>query len=268
MFQAHGFWIRDCKLCGHRFAEIPADENHVRQIYDDSYFNGGGAGYNDYLSEKDLLVGRGQTYAKLLKKYASTGEMLDVGAAAGFLLKGFTDSGWQGQGIEPNANMARFARENLGLSVKVGTLETLPTDKKFDLISMIQVVAHFYDVPSAFENAVKLLKKDGFLLIESWNRESLTARFFGQNWHEYSPPSVLHWFSPRSLSEFAGKYGFEKIANGRPSKWISGAHAKSLLKHKLGNSPLSWPLKLVPDKLNFPYPAEDLFWLLLRKSGQ
>ena len=101
-------------------------------------------------------------------------------------------------------------------------------------------------------------------MIETWNRESFSARIFGQNWHEYSPPSVLQWFSLDGLTHFLGEIGFEKIAHGRPPKKISGAHAKSLLKYRLGNNFL---LKLIPDGLNFPYPSEDLFWAIYRKKN-
>ena len=262
-FEAKGFALRDCVKCSHRFAEIAADETHVAEIYDDSYFSGGGAGYSDYLAEAEMLKNRGRMYAKILEKIApEKGQILDVGAAAGFILQGFVERGWRGSGLEPNAEMAKTGREKFGFSISQGSLETLETDEKFDLISMIQVAAHFYNPRTAFQKASELLNENGFLLIETWNRESFSARIFGKNWHEYSPPSVLQWFSENGLTEFLKDFGFEKIARGRPSKKISGAHAKSLLKYRLGENFL---LKLIPDKFNFPYPSEDLFWAIYRK---
>jgi SAM-dependent methyltransferase len=262
-FEVKGFPLRDCLTCEHRFAEISADENHVANVYDDSYFNGGGAGYSDYYADGEMLRGRGQMYAKKVGKFAKAGQLLDVGAAAGFILQGFTDENWQGTGLEPNASMANFGQKNLSLDIRTGTLETFKTDKKFDLISMIQVIAHFYEPRTAFETAANLLKEDGLLLIETWNRESFSARIFGRNWHEYSPPSVLQWFSLKGLTKFLQEFGFEKLGHGRPSKKISGDHARSLLKYRLGDSFL---LKLIPSKINFPYPSEDLFWALYQKK--
>jgi len=200
---------------------------------------------------------------KLVKVSAEKGEMLDVGAAAGFILQGFIDEGWKGIGLEPNAEIAKTGREKFALDIRQGSLESFKTDEKFDLISMIQVVAHFYAPAEAFQKAFELLGKNGLLLIETWNRESISARIFGKNWHEYSPPSVLQWFSEKGLTEFLRGIGFAKIAGGRPSKKISGAHAKSLLKYRLGDNFL---LKLIPDKLQIPYPSEDLFWAIYRKK--
>jgi SAM-dependent methyltransferase len=263
-FEARGFRVLDCVKCAHRFAEIAAGEAHVAAVYDDSYFNGGGAGYSDYLAEGEMLRRRGQMYAGKIEKFsAKKGRMLDVGAAAGFILQGFVDKGWRGVGIEPNARIAETGRERFGLDLRPGSLESFLTDEKFDLVSMIQVVAHFYAPAEAFRKAFDLLDTDGFLLVETWNRESLSARIFGNNWHEYSPPSVLQWFSERGLSAFLESLGFEKIARGRPPKKISGAHAKSLLKYRLGDNFL---LKLIPDKIQFPYPSEDLFWAIYRKG--
>jgi SAM-dependent methyltransferase len=263
-FVSKGINILDCQSCSHRFAEIEANETHVSKVYDNSYFNGGGAGYSDYALESELLRKRGQMYSKKIAKFRNNkGRILDVGAAAGFVLKGYLDEGWKGMGLEPNGNIAKIGKDTLGLDIRQNSLEKFKLKEKFDLISMIQVVAHFYDQRKCFENASALLKDDGLLLIETWNRDSISAKLFGKNWHEYSPPSVLQWFSLNGLSDFLKQFGFEKIANGRPSKKISGKHAKSLLKHTLGNNPL---LNLIPEKINFPYPSEDLFWALYRKK--
>ena len=261
-FEAKGYPLHDCLACGHRFAVIAAGEQHVNEVYDDSYFSGGGAGYSDYLAEGEMLNLRGRMYARKIAGLApAKGKMLDVGAAAGFILRGFVDSGWQGTGLEPNAQMAKFGATTLGLHIRKGSLESFRTRDRFDLISMIQVAAHFYDPRAAFERARDLLADEGLLLIETWNRDSISARLFGRNWHEYSPPSVLQFFSEKGLTGFLEGIGFQKVAGGRPSKKISGAHARSLLKYRIGDSFL---LKVIPEKLNFPYPSEDLFWAAYR----
>lgn len=271
IFQTHGFWLRDCLSCWHRFAEIEPHENHVARVYADDYFDGGGAGYSNYLAESELLRRAGERYGKLVKHYAHEAEtVLDVGAAAGFVLQGFEAAGWRGQGIEPNAAMAAFAQEKLGVNVVNSSLENFKSEEKFDLISLVQVAAHFQEPVRAFEKLATLTAPNGFLLVETWRRDSLTARAFGKNWHEYSPPSVLHWFTKKGLENLTAQFGFKTVAVGRPSKWINAAHAKSLIEFKLAQMPagklLSKTLKFIPDKLDLPYPAEDLFWLLAQKQ--
>lgn len=268
LFAKHSYWVRRCLACGHRFAELRPSRQHVATIYNDSYFQGGGAGYPNYLAEAQLLRKQGRRYARLLTRYMQPGLMLDVGAAAGLILQGFADYGWDAYGIEPNRNMVEFAQVQLGLSVRAGALENFHSSERYNLITLIQVVPHFYDLHQAFQAASQHTTPNGFWLIETWNRASFTAGLFGQNWHEYSPPSVLHWFSPAGLKDLAAQYGYVEVARGRPAKWINAAHAKSLLRYKLAETPLKGSarlLDLIPDRLNLPYPAEDLIWMLFQK---
>lgn len=273
IFDKHGYWIRECNQCKHRFAELPVTIEHVTEVYADSYFKEGGAGYPDYLGEADLLIEHGARYGRLLKQYMPPGTVLDVGAAAGFILKGLISTGWTGIGVEPNPTMAEYARTQQNIDVRVGTLEDLDLDpdQQFDLVSMIQVVAHFYDLRTAFSNAAQRTKPGGYWLIETWNKDSFVARAFGTNWHEYSPPSVLHWFAPDDLHQLAAQFGFQPVAQARPAKWLNGAHVKSLLSYKLEGSALKGPVdvfsRLMPDSLPIPYPTFDLFWALYQKNA-
>jgi len=269
LFQKYNVWIRECPRCTHRFAVPNEQSGHVAAQYDDDYFFGGGAGYDDYLSEAKLLTAHGRRYARILSRLAQPGRLLDVGAAAGFILQGLADAGWDGHGIEPNATMARHAREQLNLDVACGTLEDMPTDSPFDVVSMIQVVAHFLDPHQATRQVAELVRPGGLCLVETWNVRSWSARLFGQNWHEYSPPSVLQWYSPATLSRLFADHGFEQIAQGRPAKKISIGHARSLLEHGQDRSLVARAgagvLKCLPGDLTLPYPSEDLFWAVYRR---
>jgi 2-polyprenyl-3-methyl-5-hydroxy-6-metoxy-1,4-benzoquinol methylase len=270
LFQAHGYWIRGCARCGHRTTQITVAPDHIEKVYADDYFLGGEAGYSDYFAEREILRSRGRWYGSLLQKFVEPGTVLDVGTAAGFILEGFQDRGWNGWGIEPNANLAEFAANKLGLRVQATSLESFRPAHKYDLVSMIQVVAHFVDVREALRVTTEVTRTGALLLIETWNWRSWTARFFGKSWHEYSPPSVLRWFAPVELESLAGQFGFKKIGQGRPAKSIGGSHAKSLLAYKVKSWPLGSTLsaltRLIPDRLEIPYPADDLFWMVFQKS--
>ena len=269
--EKHGWRIVRCQECGHLFVGDALPTDHLHLVYSDEYFVGGGAGYPGYLEDGEILRQHGQRYGRLLAKYVEPAKILDVGSAAGFILQGLTDSGWEGQGLEPNSSMAEFARVSLGLQVDCGSIEGYLPDEQFNVVSMIQVVAHFNDLRAATANASEATRPGGLWLIETWNRESRTAKIFGKRWHEFSPPSVLHWFSPEGLSQLASQYGFSELARGRPRKRISSRHIKSLLRHVAQDSLVARILGIaagaLPDSLVFPYPSEDLFWMILRKDS-
>ena len=269
-FQKHGYWIVECTSCKHRSAELEPSLQDALKVYGDDYFEGGGAGYTNYLQEGELLRARGRKYGELLQRFASPGRLLDVGAAAGFVLSGLCDAGWQGVGLEPNQKMADFAVGSLKVDVRQGVLEDLSRSDQFDAVTMIQVLPHFFNPHAALERAAAVTKPGGVWLIETWDRTSITARAFGKNWHEYSPPSVLQWFGRDGLVKLVARYGFKPVASGRPSKWIAGSHARALLEHSVQGSRLS-PLvslaaRLIPKNLAIPYPAEDLCWMAFRKD--
>jgi SAM-dependent methyltransferase len=262
VFEVHGFPILHCASCEHRFTPVSDGDSHVEEVYSDGYFTQGGAGYSNYLGERELLTASGRHYGEVLARYTPLGHVLDVGSAAGFILKGMTEAGWKGSGIEPNARMAAYAREKVGVRVDVGTLEHAALREPVDVVSMVQVVGHFFDLRRAFEAAERVTRPGGLWLIEAWDYGSAPARLLGSRWHEYSPPSVVHWFTRASLARTVERFGFREIGHGRPQKRIALSHAKSLLAFKAPTL-----AKLVPSiELSLPYPTLDVFYGVYRKS--
>ncbi|WP_299409686.1 class I SAM-dependent methyltransferase [Acaryochloris sp. IP29b_bin.148] len=270
LFRKNDYWIRECDRCHHQFTEQQPTTKDVSDIYDGQYFQGDGAGYVDYLAEADLLQQLGQYYAEQLGFYVLPGSVLDVGAAAGFILKELLQSGWQGEGLEPNLRIAEFGQQQLDLKMTVGTLENYQTLERFDLVMMIQAIQHFYNLKLALHTASRVTKPGGYWLIETWDRSSLWARMRGRNWHAYTPPSRCHWFSPPGLERLVAEYGFQEIARGSPSKWMNGQYRKSVLRYQLMDKgwgkPLVQGLNLIPDPVKTPYLGGDIFWGLYQKT--
>lgn len=269
LYTINGHQIVKCKTCSHSFTQILTSEDSVDQIYSDNYFFGGEDGYPDYTKERDMLITRGEQYADIVGKYIKPGSLFDIGAAAGFLIKGFENKGWKVSGIEPNRSMVNYGKRELGLNLKLGTLESTNLDIKADIVTLVQVIAHLYDLNRSMDVINSILKIGGYVLIETWNKDSVTARMLGRNWHEYSPPSTINYFSKKTLDFLMRRYGFLRIAIGKPRKKIHSTHAKSLLKYKLKtNNSLRWMIgieKLFPSNKYLSYPAEDLFWALYKK---
>ena len=267
-FLKNKYSIIKCNNCNHLFTGIELTPENVDVIYSDDYFFGGGHGYDDYTLQKDMLIGRGEYYADKIKKYMDPGKMLDVGSAAGFILKGFENKGWQGTGIEPNAAMAEYGRTVVGLNIRKGILDSVQLEKKFDLIIIIQVIGQINNLKNSIIKMSDYLKPGGHILIETWNKDSITAKIFGKHWHEFSPPSTLNYFSKKTLKKLMCQHNFSPVSQGTPKKDIYSSHAKSFLKHKLlksGN--LKWLAgiaSLIPGNIIIPYPSEDLFWVLFQ----
>jgi hypothetical protein len=191
-------------------------------------------------------------------------------------MQGWEDRGWEVQGIEPNATMVDHGRRVLGLNLLQGNFESIGglewdswRGEAFHCIALVQVLPHLLDPVTSLSRVESSLVKGGWVLVETWNCRSLAARLLGRHWHEYSPPSVLHWFRVNTLAKLGRHAGLEPVAHGRSQRWLSARHAKSLLGHLAEHS---WLGKIgratarpIPDAWKFPYPGDDLFWMLFRK---
>lgn len=269
LFSKNGYPIMDCTTCVRRFALIRDSQTHLSKVYSDEYFFEGKDGYPNYLEEKEILINYGIYYAQKIGKYSLPGKVLDVGCAAGFILQGFENQGWRGFGIEPNETMANYGRNQLNLDIHTGSLETFNTENKFDLITLIQVIGHLYNIDKSLKNIADLVNPNGMVLVESWNMESLVARILGRHWHEYSPPSVINWFSDKTLTKLFKRYGFELIDSGFPAKRINLKHAFSLLEKNTPNiiykkNIFNFLVKST-GKIVINYPPVDLKWYIFRK---
>ncbi|MEM1097662.1 MAG: class I SAM-dependent methyltransferase [Planctomycetota bacterium] len=272
-----GYPTAICCQCEHRFVTQLATPSqitqHVEATYGDEYFQGGGAGYADYAAEAALLRRHGQRYGHRLARHVTPGRLLDVGAAAGFLMEGYHEAGWHCVGVEPNATMAADGQSR-GIDVRHAMFEhfTMSTDEPlFDAVAMVQVLPHFMEPAAALDVARAVTRPGGLWLIETWNRRSVVARLRGEHWHEYSPPSVLHWFTHQSLDALVGRFGGVRIERGRSRKRIAASHAKSLLRERGRDSAVDRALygilRLIPERLTLPYPGDDLFFSIYRFNG-
>lgn len=257
-FKINNYPIYQCNSCYHRYLSDSTDTNNQLNLYDDSYFYGGAKGYYDYDQNRKSLIERGKAYGELINRYRSPGVMLDVGASSGFLLQGFKEKGWTGIGLEPNLNQIKKGEEYFKHAYIKGFLEDVNIDSKFDLITFIQVISHFYDIRRAFKKAAELTKPGGYWLIENWKRDSLVHSLMGKKWHEYNPPTVRNWFTSKGLDKLILSFGFEWVNQGYKVKKIRVNFAKDL-----APTPL---LNFFSNDRELPYFGDDLYWSIYRKK--
>ncbi len=149
---------------------------------------------------------------KLILDRKPPGRLLDVGCGTGIFLDTMRSHGWQVQGVELNAEAARYSQERLGLDVFAGPLEATdyPEDA-FDVITLWDVLEHLPSPRTALEVFRRVLRPDGLLIFRIPNAESLDARLFGPYWAGWDLPRHYFVFDQASARRLLDQGGFKVL---------------------------------------------------------
>jgi 2-polyprenyl-3-methyl-5-hydroxy-6-metoxy-1,4-benzoquinol methylase len=220
VMEIEGLQIVRCRQCGLLYVSPRHQEETLRQIYTEDYYDHDGItdgrefyGYDDYVrDEENIRI----TFAKRLgtiERFSNKGRLLDVGCATGFFLDLARGEGWEVIGTEVSQFGVRFAREQFGLDVRLGTLRELRfAAQAFDVVTMWDVIEHVLDPMAELQEVNRILRPGGLLSIITPDAGSLMARFLGRRWEEFRRVREhVYFFSKRTLGEMLHKASFEVV---------------------------------------------------------
>jgi SAM-dependent methyltransferase len=211
--------ILRCGACGFAFRQSRFNEQQLADLYRNM----------DPKVYQAELRGRNRTaerHLRIVTKNSSLddgpGSVLDVGCASGtFLLKAL-EAGWQVAGIEPSKVLYNEAVERIGDrgTVLPLTLEEADFgDRRFDAITLWDVLEHVVDPLNIMKMCRDLLKPGGRLFLNVPDLDSFEARFLGRRW-PLLLPEHMNYFNRPSLKLCAEKSGLELVRFGRrPSQF-------------------------------------------------
>ena len=268
----HGY-VR-CSGCGlGRIDPLPAP-SELAGVYDQDYFVAGGArgGYQDY--EADARVHRRTARRRLDRVERHAGApvarpvLVDVGAATGHLAAVAGERGWDAVAVEPSPWAADRARAR-GVAVVPSLAEVDRAPGTVDVVTFFQSLEHVPDPVADLARAAELLRPGGWLVSETWDLASRTARAAGPGWQQMTAPSVLWLLDPDSGARLVQGAGREPGSGRRSPKSVSLATV-------LGQLTASAPAgvgrllhRAVPltSRVPIPDPLDDLVTLVARRPG-
>jgi SAM-dependent methyltransferase len=181
------------------------------------------------------------------------GRFLDVGCATGRLLEVMRGRGWDVEGVEVCRPSAEFARRERSLNVHTLPLEEAGlSPERFAVVHASHLIEHLTDPGRLVEEARRILRPEGALILTTPNRDGLQARLFGEQWRSLIPDH-LYLFSRTSMRRLLRSRGF---AVERVKTW--GGLARGL-------APA--PLKALFDRLAKPLSFGDVMVIRARKES-
>lgn len=145
-----------------------------------------------------------------LLSVAPPAALLDVGCGAGQFLLRAIDQGYQAQGIDPGPQAVRFASEQVGVPVRLGSLDVLRGTERFNVITTMGVLEHVQDPVSFLVKAAAHLAPGGEMLIGVPNAGSLNrriSRLSQHDWDMFLEPGHLYHYDSSTLAKVADRAG-------------------------------------------------------------
>ena len=180
-----------------------------------------GSVYPDYESDAADLP---QQILRELGTYAPLqGRLLDIGCAAGLLVKAALDRGLDAQGVDVSA----WAIERAN-ALTAGRCTRLDVDAatsgdftdRFDFVVLHSVIEHVSDPQRLLNLAFQVAAPGAIVYIQTLNADSLMHRLLGDDWAgftDYTHKSP--WLTPDWLQDEADKIGFSVLSIRRDGLW-------------------------------------------------
>jgi SAM-dependent methyltransferase len=210
-FEKDGYGIADCPACGLvQLMPTPSDET-LRALYEtEAYFDGGGSGYSEYESQEAEYLSTFREDVRRIKEFVPSGKVLEVGCGYGYFLQCAVEAGYDAYGIDLSPSAVKWASERLPGRVFCGLLEEVPEiqGEQYDVIFGSHLIEHITSPGEFLEQAAKLLRPGGLIVMVTPNVESLLSRVSGKRWVSYKIPEHVSYYSPRTITELLRRSGF------------------------------------------------------------
>ncbi len=159
-----------CKDCGLVFDNPRPTQKLIWQHYSQK------GKYDHWIDSDKAFQKYWNSYLKKLLKYAQKGELLDIGAGIGMFLSKAQDY-FNVTGTEVSDEGISVAKERYGLEFIKGELESLDFgEKKFDIITMSQILEHVPYPGKTLDHLKSILKPGGILFISVPNESPVSFR--------------------------------------------------------------------------------------------
>ncbi|MBM4429304.1 MAG: class I SAM-dependent methyltransferase [Chloroflexi bacterium] len=220
VMEIDGFYIVRCRQCGLVYVNPRYRPEILQEIYTETYYDHDGInngleffGYENYVADEENIRATFAKRLRTIERYVPRGRLLDIGCATGFFLDLARNGGWEVMGTEVSAFSAHYAREKLGLDVRMGTLSDLHfADQTFDAVTMWDVIEHVPDPLGELKEVGRILRDGGIISIITPDVDSWVARWLGNRWEEFRRVREhIYFFSRRTMTETLRKAGFEVL---------------------------------------------------------
>lgn len=241
-FTKEEFTLSQCSNCDFVFTNpIPAN---IAKYYDTPDYLSHNTGDNGIMGKvysylRNININR---KFKLVSKYCTKGNILDIGCGTGELLNYFNGKNWTVTGVEPNSAAREFAITNNNIDVFEEDKLNEIDPETYDTISMWHVLEHVPDLNSRLNQISKLIKKDGTIFIALPNLASPDSKKYKEYWSALDVPRHLYHFTQNTFEKLIKNHNLT-LVHAEPMKFDS--YYVSMLSEKYLKNSLNIPAAII-----------------------
>ena len=139
----------------------------------------------------------------------NSNRILDIGCGKGTFLNILKKHNKETHGLEPDSNAINILLKNGHKAVKGDILSSNYDSNYFDLVILSQVFEHVENPAFLLEEAKRILKPGGYILIITPNSDSNLAKRYKNLWRSLELPRHVILHSPNSINKLFSKLYFE-----------------------------------------------------------
>lgn len=234
------FKIISCSQCGFKFINPRPVESEIGTYYESRDYISHDSTNKDLLSKiyKTARYFSLRSKLKLIKKYASSGSVLDIGCGTGDFLACCQSDGFFVTGMEPGEKARTFAINYNKIKVEKNLNDVAADNIRFDIVTLWHVLEHIHKLNETIVQVTQLLADNGTLVVAVPNCDSPDAEKYAEFWAAYDVPRHLYHFNKKTLTRLFNEHGFT-VREILPQKL--DAYYVSLLSEKYRSGSGSYP---------------------------
>lgn len=201
MVSSESFALVKCSKCQLVFTNPRPSLETISSYYDsDKYYS-----HHKSFSPVGILYSIAKYFtlrwkSKIINRYVNKpGRLLDYGCGTGDFLHQMQSKQWSVTGVEKDPDARKLA-------VKKTSSEILDNNQTlsgtFNVITLWHVLEHLHDLKTTFRELLKLLDRDGYLLIALPNISSEDSHHYKEYWAGLDVPRHLYHFDKESFEQF------------------------------------------------------------------
>lgn len=197
-----------CADCDFHFADAAALPPDSGAAYDTAYYQR----TSGLLDRLQAALAR-REFNHILSILRGRKRVVDIGCGAGGMVVALEQSGVEAWGVDASSAAIVLAGKKADASrLRCGTLQAARFEAGFfDAAVAMHMLEHVAEPRAFVEEARRVLKEDGILVLRVPNIASLEARLAGERWLHFDYPYHVTHYSPRAVTRLLRACGFRDV---------------------------------------------------------